>query len=339
MWLSESAIRELDDVVKVLMPILALTATLLGVRGKTWDESRKRPTKVGYTALATGLFVAAISLFGWWTGDQVKSFDQRIADSRQAKAVSDQIARDKELKDVTVHGLEETNVALKQAGAAQETSLNIALRQLPVDEIDLWFKRKDIESILPQTLQTKTFAFEKPIGDAPVDNHQVSFETWRPNGLDSLLFGKAALDAFHPVYYALCGIDLSPSSVPEELVKGSIKISGDDLLTRATLDRNFLIYQFSPQHLSASYFQRNKVRLRINRGVALALGGADLPKTRPCLAPTELDLRLRVRTFGFSADTNFFHPKWRNEFDGWVSLSPPLNLRTSNDRDQPPPAR
>lgn len=293
---TSSAICVLNDTLKVLLPVLALATTALGIKGTKWDEEKKRPTAVGYAALITGVLVAVVSVASWWTENQVKRLDSKASELRQAAAVEEErqhfqkmlseIQSDGKILRTTNTGLERTNKALANANAAQQTALDIALRQLPIDEIELRFRRGEIEAALPKNLMTETLSFQKPLGELMPDDKRAVAEIKsqeRVSLMGGFQTGQLAVESFHSVFNAICRIVITPASFEDGNIPYRLRMGSEDSLTLLTLDRRYLRYRFAPDKVSVSYFYASPARL-------------ELPLTHACLIPPEL--RLRIRSFG-----------------------------------------
>ena len=330
------AIRTLGDGLKVALVVLALLATALNIGPKRWDENDKRLTTAGYIAIITAVLVAVVGVASWWTDKWTKKLDGDAS----AQAVKQQEARDEGL----LSQLQTENRILKvhresldEANSALKTGLSIAMRQLPVDEIQLRFKREQIEAALPPELKRKNFSFRKPLGEQNMGSFDANsmFITFnimpvQPlNFLHSYQVGKEALDSFESVSRGICRIEITPSSIGGSIFR--LSIGSDYYLTGATLDRQFLSYTFSPDNLPAAYFDDTKAHLEIQ------LEAGELPKSQPCVTPR--DLQLKIRSFRFVADTGFVDAGWKREYHRSVGLSGMLKFEASEAKDQPAPAK
>ena len=339
-----SAIRLVNDILKIALPVLALLAAALGIAGDKWNKEKRRPTSIGYAALITAVLVAIVSIANWRTDTAVKKLDSAASDSRQAAAVEEQRKIDNAHFHQTVSDLKTINTALAQTNSAQQTTLSLALRQLPIDEIDLMLRRREIQRALPEELKSETFSFQKPQGDLTFSNSNESFNLLfditsreRISMLDALRFGKQAVESFHSVVQHICQIEITPASIPNVESQSHLRIGREYYLSSLIFDRDALIYRFAPEGVSAAYYSGSKARLEVRRPVAVAFGTVPPPHVESCVIPDEI--RLRVRSFGFDSDTGWFKVNWTHRYDGFVALSPVLNFSASTTQDQPPPSR
>jgi len=338
---ASTTIRYVNDMLKIALPVFALIATGLGIAGDKWDKEKRRPTKVGYAALTTGLLVAVVSIGSWRTDNQVKGLDSAASESRQAAAVAEQKQRDQAHFDQTHAELSAVNTALTQANSAQEAALAIVLRQLPIDEIELSLKRSEIQNVLPKELKAETFSFQKGPGWLSMDHDDfVLFQiTPRDNSssLGSFRSGQTGVKSFHSVVDGICQINITPASIPAGEIPTRLRIGDEFYLTAMVVDRNFLTYRFVPDGVSVAYFDGSRARLEIVTPIAVAFGNAELPPTKSCVIPDEL--RLRVRSFGFISDTGLFKVNWTQHVGSFIALSPVLRFTSSKSPNQPPPPR
>ncbi|HTW78504.1 MAG TPA: hypothetical protein VME23_03055 [Terracidiphilus sp.] len=340
-----AAIRLVNDILKVALPVLAMIAAALGISGDKWNKEKRRPTSVGYASLVTAALVAIVSIASWRTDTEVKKLDSATSDSRQAAAVEEQKKADDAHFEQTVSDLRTIITSLTQTSSAQQTTISLALRQLPIDEIELMLRRTEIESALPEELRSETFSFQKPQGDLAFSKSDEGFAllfdiTSRERSgdtLGALRFGKQAVDSFHSAVQHICQIEITPASIPNVGINSHVRIGRESYLSFLVLDRDVLNYYFAPDAVPAAYYYGSKARLEIRRPVVAALGDAPLPKVESCVVPDEI--RLRIRSFGFDSDTGWFKVHWTHRYDGFVALSPVLNFTTSTSQDQPPPSR
>src|SRR5258708_4359792 len=105
--MSNDAIRQIDFGLKLVLPILALGAGALGVRGDTWDKERKHPTSVGYFTMAVALSVALVSVL-------TSGLDQRASSIDREEGRNEEVSRLRPILD----NQETATKALKEANAA-----------------------------------------------------------------------------------------------------------------------------------------------------------------------------------------------------------------------------
>jgi hypothetical protein len=118
--MSDELIAALYWATTYVLPILALVGTGIGLLGGTWDENHKRPTRVGYWLLAIGASIAAASLLGTWTGNEINTRDDERNEVKQKVALAEQ-----------------------------------GLMLLPLRYIELWIPRTDVVRALPPDLASR----------------------------------------------------------------------------------------------------------------------------------------------------------------------------------------
>jgi hypothetical protein len=339
---TSNTIRHLSDFLKIALPVLALMATALGIAGDKWNKENRRPTRLGYLALITAVLVASVSVASWRADNEVKRLDNAASAAQQTTAVQEQQQRDQAHFDQTIEGLKALNTALTQTNAAQETTLTVALRQLPIDEMELFLKRKEIESALPEDLKAETFAFQKGRGELSTnpDDFQLLFDITSREHLDmlgSLQLGQTAVRSFQSAVDGICKIEITPASIPDGESPSRLRLGSAFYLSSLVLDRDVLTYYFAPDGLSAAYYDGGRARLKIAKQLVVAYGNAKLPPTRSCVSPQEV--RLRIRSFGFVSDTGWFKLNWKERYDSFIGFSPVLKFTASTGPDQPPPPK
>jgi hypothetical protein len=226
----------------------------------------------------------------------------------------------------------------KQIMAIQQTALNLAMLEVPIDQFEIWVKRSEIQ--LPKSVapnETFSFHYPKSIGNADVADIFFSVDIHGPDQISMMprFVHEEARDFIYSVYQrALCGMQITPESVTDEPYGNKLQIINYDI-SAVELTGDQLHFTFKPMQLRAAYFNNRKVRLEIGKSHVLALN-APLPATgAECRRPQTI--RLRLSTFGFTADTSFFPSKWNSDYFGWIALSPPIVFQESFNGDQPMP--
>lgn len=356
-----------DEALAKVTPMLALLATSLGLRGETWDKDRRRPTRVGYATLTLGLLTAIASIVASIASsrlrDNAAAMQQRDigAITKEQQRAADQVERDNARAQ---RGLRETIDALRQTARTQEAALDIAQHQLPIDDLEVWFHRSELNDVLArhEVGLHDGFVFEKPVGDLfnlQREATRGSFAIYwmlRPLGppgrfsaLDSERYDAEALKRFAPVFGSLCHISVSPAVVQES--DPELMVTGSERLRRAVLDAANLVLHFSPnQRLSAAYFNNRPARVEmtwavyvfnnVDPGTDGTVKPVESPERRKgdaCVTPGHV--RLRIRTLGFAGDTGWLR-LGHNRSVGQASVeSKPIKLVRTAGENEPPTGR
>ena len=212
--------------------------------------------------------------------------------------------------------------------SAQETALSVALT----------YSQSTISSyVLDVTTSQKSYQMRSAIYKASRESSNEPFamsfsDTSKPGSLsEPLSRANSALASFHSVYDAICRINLSPASVPEERLNNLLQISGVHFLTQRQLGPRVPCLPIQPQTCPRATSVYHSIRLRIIPEIVAAAGGSVSDPTILAGHPLAYEC---VRSFGFSADTGFFAPCG---CVAGLALSPVVNLKQSSGADQPAP--
>ena len=254
----------------------------------------------------------------------IKGFEAGDARVAQEKALSAQ----KQIMD-----------SQKQTMSAQTEALKLAMLEVPVDQLTVWVKRSEVQ--LPKNVASSdSFSYHYPevIGKANTSDAmlEVYFHSPGQISIGPRFVDQRAKDFIYTVYSdALCGMEITPESVTDEPFGNPLLISADEI-SAVELTADQLRLTFKPARLRAAHLHNRKVRLEIRRGIVGALGNAPLPPTGPQCGPPK-SIRLRFESFGLAADTAYFEPVWKSEFDDSFALSPQIVFQEAVAGDQPLP--